>query len=209
MKQRILVLLAIICIALFMVGCSGPPNPDASSKKLFELFGDESDRTEPVLVGHATRIFKAQREAPDDYLIRVYAYGNSVRRIYEGPAIRNRDAFNRLVASKFGRDDKEVETHTEKPMAIAAANCRGKESYALYVSTDGGQEDTSRAVMKSIKLSVATLRANPAVKQVAFVGVDPKHQLQWERWTKSLDGIRYVRGSDDAFSIPSFWEVAR
>lgn len=207
MKQPTLRLAAALCAALFMVGCSGPPLPDAASRKLFELFGDESDRTEPVLVGHARRLFKAQRDTPDGYLVRIYAYANKVRRIYEGPPIRSRDGFNRLVASKFGRGKNEEETHTEKPLAIAAANSKGKESYAVYISSDGGQEDTSRSVMQSIQRSIGELKANKALRQVAFVGVDPKYQLQWERWTKPLDELRYVRGSDDAFSIPHFWEV--
>jgi len=201
-------LLAVAAALSTLIGCS-ERMPDASSKRLAEFFADDSDRTEAVLAGHATRIFKAQRDIPDDVLVRVYSYGNTVQRIYEGPAIRSRDAFNRLVSSKLLRDEKEIETHTEKPLALAAENAKGKEMYAVYISFDGGQEDTTDPVLKSIQSSVDSLGSNPAVRQVVLVGIIPKHQLRWVGLTKKLGPVGYIRGSDDAFSIPHFWEVKR
>lgn len=211
MKRFILAL--ILIFSVLICGCNREVSPPPDSPNLVDVFVDVSDPTPDVVERNLEAAYSLQVRLPKGTLVRFYTFAKEVQRVCEGPPIRSLDEFRMSVSEptllRLKTDPREVDTHTEKVFEIGASNAVDRESYALYIASDGGFDDWSKPVIDLLHRSIASLAENVAVAQVVIIGVHARHQLRWARWLEPLGGAAFIRGVTADAKVPNYWEVTK
>jgi hypothetical protein len=188
---------AMATIIVAMAGCATDHRPHID----VNAHVDVSSPDKGLLDRYGMILYRAQRTLSPQAALSVSAFAGSGQTVYTGKHLSSKGAFNEKVGSELLKShtrQRTFGTHPERVLANAAANIGdAPRAVVLLIVTDGGVEDQSQSVVRSITESVEKLRRSRRLRAIVVLGVLPQHRATWEAWLSPLKHRAVVRGLND------------
>jgi len=195
--------IALLLIAFLTIGCllcapgckPGELRPHTNATRGI-LYVDLSNPTPEAVQANGYRGFLFQDDLSGNATVKITLFAHRLEVIYDSEARLTRKQYHALLTKAIPRVRPETTlpgTRIEKVFADAAANLP-TEPFAICIATDGGVEDASEPVLRSLRTNVSLITSSPHFRGLYVIGVLQNHR-QW--WTDLLGPKAIVKGEFD------------